>query len=224
MPCRHAADTKIQGIFLTKFKKNREPFSQRLRFHIDNPMEKVISLIQYFSQTSDFEKILQPYILKLHRVAFRLCGSASDAEDLVQDVLVKVYPKRQTLASLENPGPWLVKVLYRTFIDQRRRMSRSPLHLLLNSHDEENNPVLDSLPCSNRGPEEISENNQVREKLIRAINSLNLDQKHLCILHDVEGYTLNELEEILDTPIGTLKSRLHRARASLRKMLQHETF
>jgi len=187
-------------------------------------MEKVISLIQCFSQTSDFEKILHPYILKLYRVAYRLCGSASDAEDLVQDVLVKVYPKRQTLTSLENPGPWLVKVLYRTFIDHRRRMARSPLHLLLNSHDEENNPVLESLPSTNRGPEEISENNQVREKLMRAINSLNLDQRHLCILHDVEGYTLNELEEILNTPIGTLKSRLHRARASLRKILQHETF
>ncbi|MEW6518056.1 MAG: RNA polymerase sigma factor [Desulfurivibrio sp.] len=187
-------------------------------------MEKVISLIQYFSQTSEFEKILHPYILKLYRVAYRLCGSAADAEDLVQDVLVKVYPKRQTLGSLENPGPWLVKVMYRTFIDQRRRLARSPLHLQQCSNDEENNSLLESIPSEHRGPEEISENNQVREKLMRAINSLNLDQKHLCILHDVEGYTLNELEDILDTPIGTLKSRLHRARASLRKILQHETF
>ena len=187
-------------------------------------MEKVISLFQYFSQASEFEKILHPYILKLYRVAFRLCGSASDAEDLVQDVLVKVYPKRNTLANLENPGPWLVKVLYRTFIDQRRRMARSPLHLLMHSNDEENNSVLDSIPSQTFGPEEISENNQMRDKLMRAINSLNLDQRHLCILHDVEGYTLIELEEILDTPIGTLKSRLHRARASLRKILQNETF
>jgi len=209
---------------LTKLKKNREPFRRRLRFHNDNPMEKVISLIQYFSQTSDFEKIIHPYILKLYRVAFRLCGSASDAEDLVQDVLVKIYPKRQTLGNLENPGPWLVKVLYRTFIDQRRRMARSPLHLLQNNHDEENNPVLESIPSENRGPEKISENNQMRERLMEAINSLNSDQQHLCILHDVEGYTLIELEEILDTPIGTLKSRLHRARATLRKILQHETF
>ena len=187
-------------------------------------MEKVISLIQYFSQTSEFEKILQPYVLKLYRVAFRLCGNPADAEDLVQDVLVKVYPKRQTLAKLENPGPWLVKVLYRTFIDQRRRMARSPLHLLLNSNAEENTSILESIPSDNSGPEEISANNQVRDRLMQAINSLNADQRHLCILHDVEGYTLIELEEILDTPIGTLKSRLHRARASLRKMLQHETF
>jgi RNA polymerase sigma-70 factor (ECF subfamily) len=219
-----AADTEIQGIFLAKLIKNREPFRRRLRFSIDNPMEKVISLIQYFSQTSEFEKIVHPYILKLYRVAYRLCGSASDAEDLVQDVLVKVYPKRQTLGSLENPGPWLVKVLYRTFIDQRRRMARSPLHFLQNNNDDENNSILESIPSKNSGPEEISENNQVRERLMQAINSLNLDQKHLCLLHDVEGYTLNELEEILDTPIGTLKSRLHRARASLRKILQHETF
>lgn len=215
---------RYKDFFLTKLKKNREPFRRRLRYHIDNPMEKVISLIKYFSQTSEFEKILHPYILKLYRVAYRLCGSASDAEDLVQDVLVKVYPKRQTLFRLENPGPWLVKVLYHTFIDHRRRMARSPIHLLQNNNDEQNNSVLESIPTENSGPEEISENNQVRERLMRAINSLNLDQRHLCILHDVEGYTLNELEEILSTPIGTLKSRLHRARASLRKLLKHETF
>lgn len=187
-------------------------------------MEKVISLFQYFSQTSEFEKIIHPYILKLYRVAFRLCGSASDAEDLVQDVLVKVYPKRKTLVKLENPGPWLVKVLYRTFIDERRRMARSPLHLILQSNDDENNSALESIPTQTSGPEEISENNQLRDRLMRAINSLNLDQRDLCILHDVEGYTLIELEEILETPIGTLKSRLHRARASLRKILQDETF
>ena len=209
---------------MTKPTKKREPFRHQSRFNIDKPMEKVISLIQYFSQTSEFEKILQPYVLKLYRVAFRLCGNPADAEDLVQDVLVKVYPKRQTLAKLENPGPWLVKVLYRTFIDQRRRMARSPLHLLLNSNAEENTSILESIPSDNSGPEEISANNQVRDRLMQAINSLNADQRHLCILHDVEGYTLIELEEILDTPIGTLKSRLHRARASLRKMLQHETF
>ena len=83
--------------------------------------------------------------------------------------------------------------------------------------------MLESIPSEHNNPEELSENLQMRDRLMQAINSLNQDQRHLCILHDVEGYTLNELEAILDTPIGTLKSRLHRARANLRNLLQNET-
>lgn len=186
-------------------------------------MEKVMSLIQHFPQTSEFEKIVRPHVMKLYRVAYRLCGTVNDAEDLVQDVMVKLYPKRQNLAAIERPGPWLVKVLYRTFIDQRRRVARSPLHLVQTSNNEDDTPLLESIPSEHNNPEELSVNRQMRDRLMRAIDSLNQDQRHLCILHDVEGYTLNELEEILDTPIGTLKSRLHRARANLRNLLQNET-
>ncbi|MBI5559499.1 MAG: RNA polymerase sigma factor [Deltaproteobacteria bacterium] len=163
-------------------------------------------------------------MLKMYRVAYRLCGTVDEAEDLVQDVLVKLYPRRRDLENIEKIGPWLVKVLYRTFIDQRRRSSRSPLHLVQNTNDEENYSLLESIPSEDSGPEEISQNIQIREKLLGAISSLNMDQQHICLLHDLEGYTLLELEEILETPIGTLKSRLHRARGSLRKLLQDETF
>ena len=182
-----------------------------------------MSLIQHFPQTSEFEKIVRPHVMKLYRVAYRLCGTVNDAEDLVQDVMVKLYPKRQNLAAIERPGPWLVKVLYRTFIDQRRRVARSPLHLVQTSNNEDDTPLLESIPSEHNNPEELSVNRQMRDRLMQAIGSLNQDQRHLCILHDVEGYTLNELEEILDTPIGTLKSRLHRARANLRNLLQNET-
>ncbi|MFH1216875.1 MAG: RNA polymerase sigma factor [Pseudomonadota bacterium] len=187
-------------------------------------MGKVINLLSRFFKPDDFETIINPHLPKLYRVAFRLTRTTEDAEDLVQDVLVKLYPKKDVLVGLEKPGPWLVKVLYRTFIDKRRRDVRSPLFLVQMENSDENQSALESVITFENNPEKISENIQLRDKLMQAIHSLNRDQQHLCILHDMEGYTLNELEEILETPIGTLKSRLHRARANLRNFLQKETF
>ncbi len=187
-------------------------------------MGNVINILSRFFKPDDFETILNPHLSKLYRVAFRLTRTTEDAEDLVQDVLVKLYPKKDILRDLEKPGPWLVKVLYRTFIDQRRREARSPLFLVRMESNDESPSVLESIVTDENNPEKLSENSQIRDKLLQAIQSLNQDQQHLCILHDMEGYTLNELEEILETPIGTLKSRLHRARANLRIFLQQETF
>lgn len=185
-------------------------------------MEKVISLIHSFSQTADFESILRPHMLRLYRLAYRLTGSGSDAEDLVQDVLVKLYPKRRQLLGIEKPGPWLAKVLYRTFLDQQRRNTRSPLHLVAKGQNNEVD-ILDFIASQEKGPEENMEKNETQKRLLAAIASLNQDQRHLCLLYYVEGYTLPELEEILDTPVGTLKSRIHRARASLRNFLDQGT-
>ncbi len=182
-------------------------------------MEKVISLIRRDSADSQFETLLRPHLHHLYQVAFRFVGNAADAEDLVQDVLVKLYPKRRQLADIETLRPWLTRVLYRMFIDQRRKMNRSPLSLVKGGVDEQGTSVLDRLHSPEPDPADQVDRAITRKRLQKAINSLNHDQQSLCLLHDVEGYTLQELEGILETPIGTLKSRLHRARARLRVLL-----
>ena len=171
---------------------------------------------------------LAPLFEKYHKRLYNLflyqTQDAAVSEDLVQDVLVKLYPKRREIGQVEKIRPWLIKILYNTFIDQKRRANRSPLSLLKTNNKEDGQDILETIPTEHNGPEENTVKNQARLQIMKAINSLNENQRHLCILHDVEGYTLNELEEILDTPIGTLKSRLHRARANLRKLIKKETF
>jgi len=185
-------------------------------------MEKVIRLIHSFSRTVDFESLVRPHMLRLYRLAYRLTGNGPDAEDLVQDVLVKLYPKERQLLDIDKLGPWLAKVLYRTFLDQQRRNKRSPLHLV---HKEPHGEfdLLDVIASPTAGPEEATAKNETVARLQTAINSLNQDQHHLCLLYYVEGYTLAELEDILETPLGTLKSRIHRSRHFLRAFLNKGT-
>ena len=162
--------------------------------------------------------------MRMYRIAYRLTGNSSDAEDLVQEVLVKIYPKRHGLHRIEKLRPWLGRVLYTTFVDQYRRTRNSPLRLIVSNFHDDQLDCFDAIPTDNPNPEEHIEKDQTRITLQRAMLSLNEEQRHLCMLHDVEGYTLSELEIILEAPIGTLKSRLHRARKKLRKILKDETF
>lgn len=191
-------------------------------------MERVISLDkELISDAEEFEILITPHIKNMYRMAYRFTGNTADAEDLVQDVLVKIYPRRHEVFRIEKLRPWLVKILYRIFLDQHRRGTRSPLRLLKftgNDNHELLDETVKNIPSKNPGPAEIVDQQLTYSKILRALDLLNDDQRHLCILHDVEGYTLNELVDILNAPLGTLKSRLHRARAALRQKLKKEPF
>jgi len=172
---------------------------------------------------SKFEDLLRPQVEYLYRLAWRFTGSVADAEDLVQDVLLKLYPRTRELLDIERLRPWLAKVLYRQYIDFFRKRARSPLVELAADSEGEDDP-LDTLPALEDGPEDHAERSRLRERILAALERLSPEQRAVVTMHDVEGYSLEELETILETPLGTLKSRLHRARQRLRALLPMEPF
>ena len=187
-------------------------------------MDKVINLArENVKPAIEFEMLLRPHFLHLYRIAYRFTGDCTDAEDLVQDVLLKIYPRRKELFTVDKLQAWLTRVLYHTFIDQKRKFNRSPFSLLKFTEEDETDN-LENIRSQTPNPEQQTEMNYTSRALEKALGALNPDQRSVCILHDVEGYTLVELEEILEVPIGTLKSRLHRARANLKNLLTEGTF
>lgn len=172
------------------------------------------------SRQKRFEKQIRPHLTVLYQYAYRLCGHPDDAEDLVQELLVNLYNKEIDLTSLQQAKTWLLKSLYHQFIDFTRRQKRNPS--IPNFEDETEN--LNQQVDSAHTPVQSVEQSRLGEKLENALNELPIEQKMLILLHDVEGHTLAEIAEIMDTPLGTLKSRLHRTRKSLRAVLQREPF
>ena len=172
---------------------------------------------------SNFEDLLRPQVEYLYRLAWRFTGSVADAEDLVQDVLTKLFPRTEELLEIERLRPWLARVLYNQYVDSVRQRSRSPIVELVAGVEGEENP-LDALPAAKDGPEAEAERTGQRERILRALDRLNPEQRAVVAMHDVEGYSLEELETMLETPLGTLKSRLHRARQRLRALLPMEPF
>jgi RNA polymerase sigma factor (sigma-70 family) len=170
-----------------------------------------------------FEDLLRPQVDYLYRLAWRFTGSVADAEDLVQDVLIKLYPRTRELLEIDRLRPWLARVLYHQYVDSVRRHARSPVVELVRDDESDDNP-LDALAEMKDGPEEHAERSGQRERILRALDRLNAEQRAVVAMHDVEGYSLEELTTMLETPLGTLKSRLHRARQRLRALLPMEPF
>ena len=167
------------------------------------------------SAAQRFEALVRPHYAVLYRTAYRLTRSVHDAEDLVQEVCVRAYPRLDELAQLDNPRAWLTCVMQRMFIDSTRRYERSHVESLETTRQE-------SLVSEAPGLAEQTDEAIKSRRLDQAWQRLDKDQRALLALHDIEGYSLAELTEMTGLKEGTLKSRLHRARVKLGKLLRHE--
>lgn len=146
-------------------------------------------------------------------LALRFEMNPADAEDLLQELLQKAWRNRGKLLKMENPGAWLAKVVYRLHVDRWRR---NRLSQASSSMDDEAFPG-DNLedPVTRTGLDSA-----VYAEIKALIDELPGPQRTVLLMHDAEGYTLEEIGRIQDVPVGTLKSRLHRARGAIRTQIK----
>jgi RNA polymerase sigma-70 factor (ECF subfamily) len=163
-----------------------------------------------------FEKLVRPHFDRLYRLAWRLAGQKAEAEDLFQELLIKAYGKLDDLVKIDEAGSWLCRVMYNLYIDDRRRFARRRMHTV-----EEGDLAGDGL-AGLPGPQNPALDHERLEQIARldsALSMLSDEHRVVVLLHDTEGYKLTEIQELTGTPVGTIKSRLHRARARLREIL-----
>ena len=166
-----------------------------------------------------FETVIRPHLDRLYRLAFRLTGHQAEAEDLFQALLIKAYGKLDDLVAIDEPGSWLARVMYNLFIDERRRFARRRLHTV----DEGFLPG-EGLEGLAGEDDTLGDNERLQkmQQLDRALAQLSDEHRLIVLLHDTEGYKLKEIHNLTGLPVGTVKSRLHRARARLREILTAE--
>ncbi len=145
-----------------------------------------------------------------------MTGGKTEAEDLFQELLIKAFGMIDDLVRIDEPGSWLCRVMYNLFIDERRRFARQRLHTV-----EEGVLQGDGLAgfAGDDDPVRDSERFDKMRQLDEALSRLSDEHRLVVLLHDTEGYKLKEIQEITGVPVGTVKSRLHRARARLREIL-----
>lgn len=176
----------------------------------------IINLFKNRTNPADrFEGFIRPHIDMLYRLAFRLCQSQDDAEELVQQFLARMFEKIDQMETLEKPIPWLKRGLYNQYVDNYRRQNREAN---IFSADE----FQENIAVSTETPQTLAANRDLSQRIENALKALNDDQRIVVILHDSEGYTLEEISEIQQVPVGTLKSRINRARNTLKTLLSME--
>jgi len=164
-----------------------------------------------------FDLLVRPHFDDLYVSAVRLTRSEADAEDLLQDVLLKSLRWLEELEQVEFPRAWLVKVMYNTFIDQTRSQQRSPL-------SEANDAVCDpdELPAHDEPLARLLDRQRRVERVLHAMRYLNREDCALLGMREVEGLTIKELRQVTGMPEGTIKARLHRARKRLGRLLSKD--
>lgn len=169
------------------------------------------------SKQQAFTAFVRPHLDRLYRLAFRLTGERDDAQDLVQEVMLKLYPQVDRLADIDDPGTWLGRVLFNQFVDSRRRTTTRRLYLVDNSEYAENPDLARS---ESPDAEQQAGGELTLQRIQAAVAQLNEDHRIIISLHDIEGYTLTEIAAITGVAHGTLKSRRQRARERLQELLQ----
>lgn len=172
-------------------------------------MNQVLSFFRPKGKEKSFEALVAPHMNALFKVAYQYTGSQHDAEDLLQDLLVFLFTKKDELAEIDKLKPWLMRCLYNRFIDLYRKKQRQPM--LEDIDDEKVQPLFKHF--------DNHQQDDQKNEIFTAMQMLSADQRAVVTMHDMNGYTLPELSEIMSVPLGTLKSSLHRARAVLKKQI-----
>jgi RNA polymerase sigma-70 factor, ECF subfamily len=168
---------------------------------------------------ADFEEQVRPYIGQLYPAALRMTHNRADAEDLVQDTLAKAYTAFSQFTPGTNLRAWLNKILANTFINTYRKRKREPAIAPGADPASDWHANADPLAPTARSAESEALDKITDSAILAALRELPPDFRTAIWLADVEGYPYREVAALMGTPLGTVMSRLHRARGKLRHAL-----
>src|SRR5690349_9250196 len=167
---------------------------------------------------SIFEKELLPHVNALQTFAYHLTYNQEDADDLVQETYLKAYRFIDKYDEGTNAKAWLFKILKKAYINEYRKKVKQPTKVdyeeIVAYHDTDDDHI--------SGYSDLREEiflHMMGDEVTSAINSLPIDFRTVILLCDIEGFTYEEIASIIDVPIGTVRSRLFRARNLLKEKL-----
>ncbi len=168
---------------------------------------------------AEFEQLVRPYLGQLYPAALRMTRNPADAEDLVQDTLAKAYSAFGQFTPGTNLRAWLHKILANTFINSYRKRKREPAIAPGADPASDWNWGADPLAPAARSAESEALDKITDSAILSALRELPQEFRTAIWLADVEGYPYREVAALMGTPLGTVMSRLHRARGKLRHSL-----
>jgi RNA polymerase sigma-70 factor (ECF subfamily) len=165
-----------------------------------------------------FNNEFLPHINSMYNFGYRLTLDEDDAKDLVQDTYLKSYRFIESFQKGTNAKAWLFRILKNSFINDYRKKSKEPSKVDYQEVESYyNSDDVDRQITTDLRVESLQD--MIGDEISNALNSLDVDFRTVIILCDLEGFKYDEMAKILDIPIGTVRSRLHRARNLLKDKL-----
>ena len=171
---------------------------------------------------NEFERQALVHVDALYGAAYRLTRNARDAEDLVQDSLLRAYKFWDSFQQDSNCKAWLLRIVTNTFINeyQRRKRSREVLDAATAEQDATDGVLVQASASDKQSPDQAIMQASVSDDVQRALEQLPDDFRTAVILCDMQGLSYKEIADIMETPVGTVMSRLFRGRKLLAAALR----
>jgi RNA polymerase sigma-70 factor, ECF subfamily len=179
-------------------------------------MNDDFQLIQRFKEghQSVFEDIVLKYQDRIYNLCRYLLKSPQDAEDAAQEVFIKAFRKLKDFKPESSLYTWLYRIGLNTCLDHKRKSRPEPLK------DEF---LTEGLLCAEPSPERRYQSKEIGQAIQSALNQLPKNSRAVIVLKEIEGLSYDEIAEVLHTSIGTVKSRISRAREELRRLLRKKS-
>ncbi|MBN2732301.1 MAG: sigma-70 family RNA polymerase sigma factor [Balneolaceae bacterium] len=173
---------------------------------------------QEVQKQEDFQEEIIPHLDAMYNFALRLTSDPNDAEDLVQDTIVKAYRFFSSYEKGTNAKAWLFRILKNSYINNYRKKSKQPSQV---DYDEVSS-FYETIRADRTDTSDLEDRmfrELIDDDISNALEELPEDFRTVVLLCDVEGFTYEEIANMLDVPIGTIRSRLHRGRNLLKAQL-----
>lgn len=159
---------------------------------------------------ADFDALFDEYSDKVYGLAYRLMGNRDDAMDISQEVFVKIFRNLKAFKGESALATWIYRIAYNTCMDELRRRKIKQVSIV-------DKP---DLVDDNISVEEIYEADERKKAVHNALYKLDDDQRAVIVMRDIQGLSYEEIADVLQCPLGTVKSRLSRARLNLKEILK----
>lgn len=163
-----------------------------------------------------FDRLVEAHYRAVYNTAYRMLGTASAAADATQSVFLRVFEALHSFRGDASFATWLYRISMNVCLDELRRRKHQPLSLTEEDEDGEGAGERD-LPDETEQPARTAEQRELQRLVHEGLSRLPEDFRTIIVLYDLRGLAYQEIAEVLDIPLGTVKSRLNRARAALRE-------
>ena len=163
---------------------------------------------------SAFNQLMEMHERRMYAVALRMCANREDAQDCLQEAMLRVYRAIGSFKGQSTFSTWLYRITMNTCLDELRRKKNKQSASLDNLLDQGWSPT-----DTAASPEKHALMTEMRGELARSIKELPEDMRAAVVLRDVQGFAYDEIAEMLETNVGTIKSRISRGREKLREIL-----
>ena len=161
-----------------------------------------------------FEKLVLEYEKSVYNIALRMTGNSEDASDMTQEAFIKAYNSLQSFRGDSKFSVWLYRIATNVCLDFLRSRSRKPT-VSLSVEDNEGEEVQLNVADESQSPELLLDRQMTRESVRRGLETLSPEYRQILLLREIQGLSYDEISQALGLEVGTVKSRIFRARKKL---------